>query len=194
MHGFLNQEPGLLLWAGLGVGLAMDAFAVATSTSLMLRQVSKRQVFRFGFHFGLFQAMMPIIGWFAGKTVHEYIAAWDHWVAFGLLAFIGFKAIVDTILRGEEPALEHDPTRGLSLVVFSVATSIDALAVGLSLALVGVAIWTPALVIGVVTSLLTTLGMLIGARIGARLGRGAAIFGGVVLILIGVRILVSHLV
>lgn len=192
MHGFLSQQPGLLLWTGLGVGLAMDAFAVATATSLMLERVSKRQIFRFGFHFGLFQAMMPILGWFAGNTAHEYIAAWDHWVAFGLLTFIGVKAIADTPLRGEEQTAEHDPTRGLSLVVFSIATSIDALAVGVSLAMLGVAIWTPALVIGIVTSFLTTLGMLIGARIGPRLGRAAAILGGVVLILIGMRILASH--
>lgn len=185
-------EPGILLWLAIGLGLAMDAFAVATATSLSLQHVSRRQVFRFGFHFGLFQALMPIFGWFAGQVAHERIQTWDHWVAFGLLTLVGTKAIVDALLGGEERTVQHDPTRGLSLVVFSIAVSIDAFAVGLSLAMVRIPIWTPALVIGVVTSALTTVGMLIGHRIGTRLGRGAAIFGGVVLILIGVRILVSH--
>ncbi|HNR32719.1 MAG TPA: manganese efflux pump, partial [Candidatus Hydrogenedentes bacterium] len=105
---------------------------------------------------------------------------------------IGVKAIVDALLGGPDHVMDRDPTRGLSLVVFSIATSVDAFAVGISLAMIGVAIWIPALVIGVVTSALTTVGMLIGARIGPRLGRGAAIVGGVVLIAIGLRILASH--
>lgn len=188
-----NIEPGILLWLAIGLGLAMDAFAVATATSLSLQQVSRRQVFRFGFHFGLFQALMPICGWFAGQAAHAHIRAWDHWVAFGLLVLVGAKAIIDVLLGGEDRTLQHDPTRGLSLVVFSIAVSIDAFAVGLSLAMVRISIWQPALVIGVVTSALTTVGMLIGHRIGARFGRGAAILGGVVLILIGVRILLADL-
>ena len=189
MPGNASLEPGFLLWLAVGLGLAMDAFAVAVATSLALQHVSKRQVFRFGFHFGLFQALMPILGWYAGLLAHEAIRAWDHWVAFGLLTLIGAKAIVDALLGEEDHGVERDPTRGLSLVVFSVAVSIDALAVGVSLAMMRISIWAPALVIGLVTSTLTTLGMLIGYRIGARMGRWAAITGGVVLILIGVRIL-----
>ncbi|MCP4641775.1 MAG: manganese efflux pump [bacterium] len=172
----------------------MDAFAVAVATSISLRRVSRRQVFRFAFHFGLFQAVMPVIGWAAGRTVVEHIRLWDHWVAFGLLGFIGMKAIIESF-RHEDESDEprKDPTRGLSLVMFSVATSIDALAVGLTFAMLDVTLWYPCLVIGVITAALTTFGMVFGARLGARIGKGLEAVGGLVLIGIGLKILVQHL-
>lgn len=188
-----TMQAGYLTSLALGVGLSMDAFAVATAASVSLQPVSRRQVFRLAFHFGLFQAMMPVLGWLSGRAAHEIVADWDHWVAFGLLAFIGGKAIMDALIGADEASERSDPTRGLSLVIFSVATSIDAFAVGLSLAMAGTSIWQPALVIGVVTATLTTVGMLIGSKLGGWFGRGAEITGGVVLILIGVRILVEHL-
>ena len=179
---------------GIGVGLATDAFAVAVAASATLKQVSPRQVFRFAFHFGLFQAGMPVMGWLAGQTVREHIQAWDHWVAFGLLLFLGLKAIRDALRPEKEMESERDdPTKGLSLVLFSLATSIDALAVGVSFAMVGVSIWYPSAMIGVVTAAMTTVGMVWGSRLGARYGKPLEIMGGVVLILIGVKILAQDL-
>ena len=178
---------------GIALGLAMDATAVAIATSIFLGRVDGRQVFRFAFHFGLFQAGMPVIGWLAGRGLREYIESWDHWVAFVLLALVGGKAIVDAARAGEnENAHASDPTRGLSLVVLSVATSVDALAVGLSLAMLDVVIWYPAAVIGVVTAALTVCGMLLGGRVGQRFGRRIRILGGVILLGIGIKILIEH--
>ena len=169
----------------------MDAFAVAVATSVTLGRVTGRQVFRFSFHFGLFQAMMPLAGWFAGRSVQQYIAGWDHWVAFGLLVFVGGRAIYGAFKPADAP--RPDPTRGLTLLMLSVATSIDALAVGLSLGMLQVAIWYPILIIGVVTFGLTVSGMLLGARLGPRFGRWTEFFGGLVLIAIGLKILIEHL-
>ncbi len=178
--------------AGIALGLAMDAFAVAIASSITLGAVSPRQVFRLAFHFGLFQAMMPVLGWLAGQSVAQLFQDWDHWVAFGLLAFIGGRAIHAALTSPEERDV-GDPTRGISLVMLSVATSIDALAVGLSFAMLHVRIWYPALVIGVVAASMTTLGMLVGCRLGSRFGRNTEIAGGVILILIGLNILSQHL-
>jgi len=177
----------------IAVGLAMDATAVAIGTSVLLGRVNGRQVFRFAFHFGLFQAAMPVVGWLAGRGLKEYIEAWDHWVAFGLLALIGGKAITDTIKgNGDGADRSPDPTRGLSLVLLSVATSIDALAVGLSLAVLDVDIWYPCVVIGLVTAALTVGGMFVGSRVGQRFGNRVRVVGGLILIGIGIKILVEH--
>src|SRR5512145_3318729 len=135
---------------GIALALAMDAFAVALGAGLTLERLTGRHLFRLGFHFGLFQAMMPVVGWLAGLTVQHWIAAYDHWVAFGLLAFVGGKMLYEALRSEDEEKEAGDPTRGLTLVILSVATSIDALAVGLSLAMLGVNIWLPALVIGLV--------------------------------------------
>jgi putative Mn2+ efflux pump MntP len=179
---------------GMAVGLAMDATAVAIATSLVLGRVDGRQVFRFAFHFGLFQAAMPVIGWLAGRGLREHIERWDHWVAFALLVFVGGKAIVDVFLEKDEEKKDvSDPTRGLSLIILSVATSIDAFAVGISLSLLQVTIWYPAAVIGLVTAILTVCGMLLGSQIGQRNGARVRVLGGLILIAIGVKILVEHL-
>ncbi len=177
----------------IAVGLAMDAFSVAVATSVRLKQVSGRQVFRFAFHFGLFQAMMPTLGWLLGKTMVHYIQQWDHWLAFGLLSAIGVKALYD-VFWGEEEEEEDrkDPTRGRSLIVLSIATSIDALAVGLSFAFLQLQLWYPCLIIGVITTGLTALGMLLGVWIGGKLGRYAEVSGALILIGIGLKILVDH--
>lgn len=177
----------------IAVGLALDAFAVAVATSLKLRRVSPRQVFRFAFHFGLFQAFMPMIGWAAARYVADAIERWDHWVAFGLLTAIGTRAIFESLRSGEaEPARASDPTRGWSLVMFSVATSIDALAVGISFAVLEVQAWYPCAIIGLVTAFLTAMGMVFGSRLGSRLGRRVEVLGGVILIAIGAKILAEH--
>ena len=178
---------------GIAVALAMDAFAVAIAVSVTLGKASGRQLFRLSFHFGWFQFMMPVIGWFAGLAVAGWVSAWDHWIAFGLLAVIGGKMIYEALGRAERERPKNDPTRGISLVLLSIATSIDALAAGFTFALIGVDVWYPALVIGGMAAGLTLLGMRIGGRLGLRFGKRIEVLGGVVLIGIGIKILLEHL-
>lgn len=178
---------------GIALGLAMDAFSVAIGVSMALGGTSKRQTFRLAWHFGLFQALMPIIGWAAGTTVRPYIERWDHWLAFVLLAVVGGRMIFDSVRGDEDKASPADPTRGWSLVVLSIATSVDALAVGLSFAALGVEVWTPAAVIGFTAAAMTLLGTLGGRALGARFGTRMAVVGGLVLIGIGFWILFEHL-
>ena len=183
-------------WLGLlalAVALAMDAFAVAIVTGLTLKPLTRRHIFRLAFSFGLFQAVMPLIGWAAGTAVHKYIAAFDHWVAFALLAFVGGRMVWGA-LRGEEDGkASSDPTRGWELLLLSVATSIDALAVGLSLAMIESPIVIPAVVIGLVAAAFTASGMVLGRRLGSIWGKRVEVFGGLVLIGIGVKLVLEHL-
>lgn len=138
---------------------------------------------------------MPVIGWLAGMTIQRWIAAYDHWIAFALLAFVGGKMIYEAFFDHDQDALERDPTRGWSLVMLSVATSIDALAVGLSLAVLRISAWYPSLVIGLVAALCTGAGLHLGRWAGSasRLGARAEIAGGFVLLAIGAKILWEHL-
>ena len=178
----------------IAVALAMDAFAVSIAAGVTLKSVSPRQTFRLAWHFGLFQAMMPVIGWSAGLTVRSHIEAYDHWVAFGLLAFVA-QGMLRSAFKADTPEAEvKDPTRGMTMVMLSLATSIDALAVGLSLSMISVSIWTPALIIGLVAGAFTTAGMHLGKVIGsmAQLSRWAELTGGIVLLAIGVNILREH--
>jgi len=172
----------------------MDAFAVAVACSVSLGHVHWRQAFRLVFHFGLFQAIMPLLGWLAGRTVAGAIDAFDHWAAFALLSFVGIRAVC-AALRGEGDDRQsgRDPTKGFSLVGLSVATSVDALAVGLSFSFLHVRIWSAIALIGVVASAATLLGMTIGSRLGRRFGKVAEVVGGCVLIGIGARIVLDHL-
>lgn len=175
------------------MALAMDAFAVALAAGAVLPELTARRLFRLSFHFGLFQGMMPIFGWLAGMRLHGLIAAYDHWLAFLLLMWIGAKMIHSALAvsAGEKP--RNDPTRGLTLVTLSVATSIDALAVGLTLGVLNVSVWTPALVIGVVAALFTLAGMLLGRRVGLLWGKHMEVAGGLVLCGLGCKILFEHL-
>jgi manganese efflux pump family protein len=184
---------GWMSLVALACALAMDAFAVAIVTGLTLDPLTRRHVFRLAFHFGLFQALMPIVGWAAGSAVYRHIAAIDHWVAFGLLAFVGGRMLWGAWREQEDERPAGDPTSGWSLLVLSVATSIDALAVGLSLAMIGSAIVVPALVIGIVAGAFTAVGMLLGRRIGTLWGKRVEVLGGLILLAIGIRILVEHL-
>lgn len=180
---------------GIAVALAMDAFAVAIATGVSLKQVGLRQTFRLSWHFGLFQAMMPVIGWGLGASVHSYMEAYAHWVAFVLLALVGSNMLKEAILADEDEEENAKPgkdaTRGITLVMLSVATSIDALAVGLSMSMLRLSIVTPAIVIGIVAGLFTIVGLHLGKRV-ARLtwlSTWAEIVGGLVLWLIGLNIL-----
>lgn len=176
---------------GVSVGLAMDAFAVSIAAGMTVRDVTPRHVFRIAFHFGLFQFMMPILGWLAGSTISSYVAAYGHWLAFGLLSIIGGKMLLDARSDAEEET-RADPTRGWLLVAFSVATSVDAFAVGLSMAFIQVSVLLPSIIIGLVAAFFSTVGIMLGNRMLGRWGRAAQAIGASVLILTGIRILTSH--
>lgn len=183
----------LIVLVGIALGLAMDAFAVAIGVAVGLGGASRRQTLRLAWHFGLFQALMPVIGWAAGTTVRPLIESWDHWLAFALLTVVGGRMILEAARDGGPAALGADPTRGWSLVALSVATSIDALAVGLSFAALGVRVWLPAIIIGITAALMTVLGTVGGRHLGLRFGSRMAAVGGVVLIAIGCWIVLEHL-
>ncbi|MBM4352180.1 MAG: manganese efflux pump [Deltaproteobacteria bacterium] len=178
----------------VAVALGVDALAVATAIGVSLGRISGRQLFRLGFHFGLFQAMMPVLGWLAGGAVAGFVGEIDHWVAFSLLAFVAGKMGWEAFGHEQERRTDADPTRGWTLILLSVGTSIDALAVGLSLSVLGLPIAFPALVIGIVCAVMTVGGMLVGSRIGLRfpLARFANILGALILLGIGIRILFEH--
>jgi putative Mn2+ efflux pump MntP len=171
----------------------MDALAVAVVAGTTIRPLTRRHVIRMASYFGFFQALMPVIGWMVGSALHRYIAPVDHWVAFGLLTLIGGKMVIEALSAKEGERLSADPTAGWGMLALSVATSIDALAVGLSLAVLGSRIVGPALVIGVVTAAITTTGLLLGKKIGTFWGRRVEILGGVVLFAIGVKIVLDHM-
>lgn len=178
----------------IAVALAMDAFAVAIAAGVTLKKISFRQNFRLAWHFGLFQAMMPVLGWSGGITVRHLIQAFDHWIAFGLLVFVAQSMLRSAFAKNSDAKAQKDPTRGMTMVLLSIATSIDALAVGFSLAVIDISIWTPALVIGLVAGAFTTAGLHLGKAIGAmpRLRRYAEILGAAVLLIIGFNILREH--
>jgi putative Mn2+ efflux pump MntP len=171
----------------------MDAFAVAAAVAAGLPRLTARHTFRLSWHFGLFQALMPIIGWFGGTVLSSFIGLIGDWIAFGLLVFLGIRMIHQSF-RPETRGRDYDPTKGWSLVGLSMATSLDALAVGVSLGLIGLSIWVPAVIIGAVALVLTYIGIHIGRRAGESLGPWAERTGGVVLIAIGSRILIQHLI
>ncbi|MCB2206461.1 manganese efflux pump MntP family protein [bacterium] len=177
----------------IAFALGIDAFAVSVSAGAYLLRPDARQTFRLSFHFGLFQALMPILGWLAGSGFADAIAAYDHWIAFTLLAVVGGHMLWNSFGVGEDKEILRDVTRGWSLVSLSVATSIDALAVGLSLSLVSVEIIFPSIVIGIVAGIMSLIGIRLGERVAARFGTHMEFIGGIILILIGVRILVEHL-
>jgi manganese efflux pump family protein len=176
----------------ISLSMAMDAFAVCLGAGTTGQADGPRPRFRLAFHFGLFQFIMPVFGWLAGTSVAQYIQSFDHWIAFGLLAFVGGR-MVWAGFHPEDEKKKSDPSRGWTMVLLSIAVSIDALAIGLSLALIGVSVWYPAIVIGVVTGLLSLVGLRIGNKLGEKFGHVMEIIGGLVLIGIGARIVVAHL-
>ncbi|NTW16343.1 MAG: manganese efflux pump, partial [Syntrophaceae bacterium] len=176
----------------IAVGLGMDAFSVAIGVGATARVFSSMSVFRLSFCFGLFQVLMPIAGWCAGMTVANIIAEYDHWIAFGLLAFVGGKMIKESFHQ-EDNIHASDPTKGMTLIVLSVATSIDALAVGLSFAFLNIPILYPSIIIGIVAFVMTALGMFFGEKLGKIVGKRVEIVGGLILIGIGVKIVIDHM-
>ena len=176
----------------IAVGLSADAFAVSVAEGVALEEVRGRHMLRLSMMFGLFQGLMPILGWSLGQAMRGFIEPFDHWVAFALLALIGGKMVADALL-GFETGAGRAESRGLRLLVLAVATSIDALAVGMSIAMLRVHIWTPALVIAAVTGVLCAIGVHAGKSIGTRIGRRAEVVGGFMLIGVGVKVLLDHL-
>ena len=180
----------------LGVGLAMDAFAVSICKGLAMRKVNKKQAVIIALFFGGFQAIMPVIGWLLCKGFQTYIEAFDHWIAFALLAFIGVKMIIETLREKEDDVVieEMDPPRDMKeMLMLAIATSIDALAVGISLAALDRPIVESAAIIGVVTFVISIIGVYIGKFFGNRYKKRAELTGGIILVLIGVKILCEHM-
>jgi manganese efflux pump family protein len=180
----------------VAVALAMDAFSVCVSCGMIIARPGFGHYFRLAFHFGLFQFMMPIIGFFGGMYLESYIKAYDHWIAFALLLFIGLKMVREAFRKESPdcPAGERkDPSRGWSLIVLAVATSIDALAVGLSIGVLNRPILLPSVIIGVVCALFSVIGVALGNRAGSLVGKRAEAIGGLMLVGIGIKILIEHM-
>lgn len=176
----------------IGLALAMDAFAVSIAGGIIEKKKRIKHAFFASFMFGFFQMMMPIIGWALGFKFRESIVTYDHWIAFILLSTIGIKMIYEgfKIEEVEEKALSFTIS---AVLILSIATSIDALAAGLSFACLDVAIFTPAALIGIITFITCLIGFAIGARFGHLFENKVEIFGGIILILIGLKILLQHL-
>ena len=169
----------------------MDAFAVSVGKGMTLKRVQPRHALTAGVWFGGFQGLMPLIGYYVGRSFAEYVVSVDHWIAFGLLVLIGLNMIRETIWGDDE---EQDSDFGVrTMLIMAIATSIDALAVGVSMAFLDVNIWFSAAVICIVTLIISAAGVYLGTMFGARLGSKAGIVGGLILIAIGVKILVEHM-
>ena len=188
---------GFLELALIGVGLSMDAFAVSICEGLSMRKVDKKYMLVLAAFFGRFQALMPTLGWFLGSQFQTYITAIDHWIAFILLTLIGGKMILDVIKeKGENEEVCPDDSVRIDLKEFfllAVATSIDALAVGITFAFLQVKLASSVTIIGCITFCFTIAGVLIGNVFGTKFKDKATILGGVILIAIGVKILLEHL-
>lgn len=192
-----------------GIGLSMDAFAVAIAKGMSLKKNVTKNALKIAIFFGGFQALMPFIGWFAGRYFKDYIEAFDHWISFIILAFIGGKMIYESI-KGEDEEksanedvidevsvegerLENNEVSTKNLIILAIATSIDALAVGVSFAFLNVSIIPSIFIIGITTFVLSLIAVFIGRKLGSILQKYAEIIGGVILILIGLNILLEHL-
>jgi putative Mn2+ efflux pump MntP len=180
----------LITVIGIGVGLSMDALAVSVINGFIIRKLRIRYAFRIALSFGFFQALMPVLGWAAGLSFRKYIQNVDHWVAFLLLCIIGGKMICESRSCKEE---RRDCLQFPVLFILSIATSIDALAVGLSFSFLQVEIIIPAIIIGVVTFVICLTGIYVGDKIGRFIGNKIELIGGFILIAIGIKIVIEHL-
>ena len=175
------------------VALAMDAFAVAICYGIKMRGViNLRQTSLIALFFGGFQALMPFIGWLLGSRFSHLIESFDHWIAFGLLALIGTKSVIDALKDSGNDEIKGEFSIK-QLTLYAVATSIDALAVGVSFACLSVNIWTSVAVIGIITFVISLIGVIIGNKVGDKFKEKAELVGGIILILIGLKILLEHL-
>lgn len=179
----------------IGAGLAMDAFAVSICKGLCMKKVNKKQAFIIALFFGVFQALMPFLGWVLGTQFEQYIVSFDHWIAFILLAFIGGQMIKEAVSGEEEEIVcPVDPKLDLKeLFMLAIATSIDALAVGITFALLRYPIVEAITIIGVVTFFICIVGVYVGNFFGTKYKKKAELAGGIILVCIGTKILLEHL-
>ena len=180
----------------LGIGLAMDAFAVSVCKGLGMRKLNKKQALIIGLYFGGFQALMPLIGWLLGSQFQKYITSIDHWIAFILLGFIGGKMMIEAIREwNEEETVEvmDAPLDHKNMFVLAVATSIDALAVGITFAFLDTPIIEAITIIGITTMVISIIGVVVGNFFGSRYKSKAEFIGGLILVLLGLKILLEHL-
>jgi putative Mn2+ efflux pump MntP len=187
-----NQIMAFITLLLIAVGLSFDTFAVSISSGLILSKITFKQATRIGITFALFQASMPVIGWLVGESIKQYAQDFDHWIAFIILGALGAKMIIES--RKSNPEERNlNPLDFKVMIGMAVATSIDALIVGFSFALLEVNIFWAAIIIGAITYLVAMLGMLFGKNIGSATGRRMEMLGGILLILLGLKILVEHL-
>jgi putative Mn2+ efflux pump MntP len=177
----------------IALSLSADCFAVALGGSVSLKKLSFLPAARVSLSFGIFQGLMPVLGWLAGQTVVEFIADYDHWLAFLLLAVVGGRMLWQSFRPPENTGKKNDITRWFPLIILSVATSIDAFAIGLTFAFIEVNIVLASTIIAVVALLATAMGLLLGRKMGSLMGRRAEAVGGLVLIGIGIKTLLEHL-
>ncbi len=176
----------------IGIGLSMDAFSVSICKGLTTKEFSWKMALTCGLWFGFFQALMPLIGYFLGSQFEQYITAVDHWIAFGLLFLIGANMIREALSKKDK--VSADSTLDFkTMLLLAIATSIDALAVGVSFACIQVKIWSAVLIIGLTTFVFSIVGVKIGNVFGSKFEKGAEVIGGIILILIGLKILLEHL-
>ena len=176
----------------ISLGLAMDAFAVSLGIGTAGQIPTRRGKFRLAAHFGIFQSVLTAAGWLAGETIVQYVKSFDHWIAFALLAYVSFN-LIRSGLEANGKAFKQDPSTGRVLVVLSLATSIDAFAVGLSIAILNVPVLFSVLMIGIVALVLSGAGLFSGTRLGATFGKRMEILGGLILLAIGIRVVLTHI-
>jgi len=176
----------------ISLALALDAFAVSIAGGAYFVKPTARQKFRLSFHFGLFQFIMPIIGWLIGSRIVDLLKDYDHWIALIVLFAIGAKMIIDSF-KGAEERIERDISKGMTMVALSIVTSIDALAVGFSFGIIGSEIIFPSIIIGITAATMSLIGIKLGQFLSNKFGNHVILIGGIILILIGLNIVREHL-
>ena len=175
----------------IGVGLAMDAFAVSICKGLVIREKSYKKALIVGLYFGLFQGLMPLLGYYLGIFFKDVVMSIDHWIAFALLSVIGINMIRECFSNEEE--ISNDSVKFKDMIFLAIATSIDALAIGITFAFLSVNIYLASFIILGITMLLSFVGVILGNKFGNKLGKKAELFGGIILVIIGIKILLEHL-
>ncbi|MEI6091604.1 MAG: manganese efflux pump MntP family protein [bacterium] len=184
----------LLEITGVAIGLAMDASAVSIANGISIKNIKQKDALKIAFSFGFFQAIMPLIGWALGLSFRTYIQSFDHWIAFGLLFIIGAHMLIEAFQKNDPDCSKKNCLNPKTLLIMSIATSIDALAAGISFSVLKMDIWFPIAIIGSITFILSYIFLMSGNKLGNRFGKGMDFVGGAILIAIGIKILVQHFI
>ncbi len=176
----------------IGVGLSIDSLAASITTGACCKRIRTGHIFKVAVFMAVFQGVMPYIGWLIGSSFKSVIEDYDHWIAFFLLFLIGFKLIYEGITASDDNCSNFNPSNNLLLIGMAIATSIDALVVGIGFGIIDINIYLAMVIIGILTFLFSSSGVIIGRKIGNKINTGIDVFGGVVLIGLGVKILLSH--